>query len=137
MARTGYRTCKRCGEKYLHWVNVSGKWRLSIDRYGKNLHQCKKIVEDEDIDEVKPKTTQIFHILKVNQRVMITYDKNGMANKIGRIVSIRDTGSWADYFYGVEMESEFEFGHDCLGLCKKGTGYYVHMDNLESVPEFI
>lgn len=34
------KTCNRCGESHLHWIEVSGKWRLADGK--EELHTCKR-----------------------------------------------------------------------------------------------
>lgn len=125
----GYKTCNKCGVQHLHWVSIGGFWRLSNDPKGKDLHKCKTYESEKVIKDKKEK--EAAKKLKINQRIQIIYDKAGAINMFGRIISVDNTDSWASEWYGIELDNVVAFGHNCLGLCTMGRGYYVHMSSVK------
>lgn len=125
----GYKTCNKCGSMYLHWVSVGGFWRLSNDPSGKDLHRCPSSKKEKVAQEKKQQEED--KKLKIGQRVQIIYDKCGAKNKFGRIISVDNSDSWASDWYGIELDDMFDLGHDCLGLCSFGRGYYVHITSVK------
>jgi hypothetical protein len=124
----GYKTCNKCGEGYLHWVSVGGFWRLSNDPKGKDLHRCKK-PEREKVEKTK-KDIEKAAKFDIGQRIQVVYDKCGVKGKFGRIISVDNSDNWTSDWYGIELDDHVDIGHDCLGLCSFGRGYYVHITSV-------
>lgn len=140
----GYKKCKRCGAEYLHWVNVSGKWRLSVDRHGRNLHVCPPKSKPEEDDhsptyrqpgsgQYRKEKVDRGPVLKVGDRVEVSEKFTGIATTTmtGTIVQVSDNDHWTDLYYGIELDEELENAHDCLGLCRKNRGWLAHKSTVK------
>ena len=78
--------CKYCKQKYLHWKNSNGEWRLYDD--AGRLHTCKERLNEK---EVPKKKLKIF-VFDCHGHNALAYSCSEPGDNSGKYVRLEDLG---------------------------------------------